>query len=106
MAGEIIHWNINGLKNKKSPKYKDKIDTISSLLENVNQTYLINIQETHLSNNSEMPEIVRTYEHIYNHIITHSSTEDPYSGIIIFIQKTFFFYMRCAYVAYYTFTNN
>ena len=34
MAGEILHWNINGLKYKRSPSYKAKLEGIKSFLIN------------------------------------------------------------------------
>ena len=79
MAGEIVHWNVNGLKSKRSPKYIDKINTISSILENSNQTFLLNIQEKNLQNINELPDLVKTYDHMYEHISTNSSSNDPYS---------------------------
>jgi len=88
MAGEIVHWNVNGLKSKRSPKYNDKINTISSILEKSNHTFLLNIQETHLPDNNELPDFVKTYDHMYDYISTNSSSDDPYSGILIFIRKT------------------
>ena len=88
MAGEIVHWNISGLKCKRSPNYNDKLDSISSILENVNSTFLLNIQETHISSDKDLPNILRLYDHIYSYVITSSSENDPYSGIILCIRKT------------------
>ena len=82
MAGDIIHFNICGLKSKRSQFYNEKIDTLSSLLEKVNSTHIFNIQETHISKNVELPNIIRQYEHLYNFEITYSSENDSYSGII------------------------
>ena len=49
MAGDIFHWNISGIKSKISQNYQEKIDTISSILENSSSTYILNIQETHIA---------------------------------------------------------
>lgn len=55
MAGEILHWNINGLKCKRSPNYKAKLDRIKSFLDN-EKTLVLNIQETHISSETELPK--------------------------------------------------
>ena len=43
MAGEILHWNINGLKCNRSPNYKAKLDKIKSFLDN-EKTLVLNIK--------------------------------------------------------------
>lgn len=88
MAGEIIHWNICGLKSKKSQHYKDKIDTLSALLERIESTLILNIQETHISKKEELPNIIRNYKHLYNFQISNAPENDTYSGIILGIRKT------------------
>ena len=88
MAGDIIHWNICGLKSKKSPNYNAKIDSLSLLLENVHSTWFLNIQETHISKDEELPEFFNKYDHLYEYIITNSVASDPYSGIILCVRKT------------------
>lgn len=88
MAGDICHWNINGLKCKKSINYKEKINFLSSLLENTNSTILLNVQETHLTNENELPNFVNLYKHIYNFENAFAKSDDPYSGILVGIRKT------------------
>lgn len=88
MAGEILHWNINGLKNKRSPKYCNKTDTINGILENCSSTRILNIQETHFSEDSDLLSLSRNYDHIYNYINTNAPREDSFSGIIIFIHNS------------------
>ena len=87
MAGEIFHWNVNGLKCKRSPNYSKKIDIISSHLENSNSTMFFNIQETHIDS-EELPPFLDIYTHIYNFEKTVAREGDPYSGIILCIRKT------------------
>ena len=88
MAGEIIHWNISGLKCKRSPNYKEKINYLRSFLEKNNSTYILNIQETHISKSNELPSILKLHEHLYNFVIAYSRNDDPYSGILLGIRKT------------------
>ena len=87
MAGDFIHWNINGIKCKKSPNFKDKINTLSSILENSSSTEILNIQETHISHKEELPKALKLYEHLYSFVITYASNDDPYSGILLAINK-------------------
>ena len=86
--GDIVHININGLKCKRSQTYKGKCDTISSILENINSTCILNIQETHLFNESEIPQIFNLYEHTFHIISTYGKVEDPAAGITLCVKKT------------------
>ena len=88
MAGDIYHWNIGGIKCKRSTNYNDKINQLSSILEKASSTLILNIQETHISNEAELPKILETYSHIYNFIKAFSNINDSFSGIIIGIRKT------------------
>ena len=87
MGDDIYHWNINGLKCKRSPNYSGKINQISSILENAS-TSILNIQETHISKNEELPNFVRTYSHLFAFEKTFATTGDVSSGIIVCIRKT------------------
>jgi exonuclease III len=88
MAGEIISWNISGIKCKLSVNYHDKIQTLSSLFENVNSTFILNIQESHIFKKEELPTILPLYEHMFEYIISNAKINDPYAGIILCIRKT------------------
>ena len=57
-------------------------------MENVNSTQILNIQETHISRNEELAEIISHYKHLYNFEITNAPDTDTYSGIIVCIRKT------------------
>ena len=87
MAGDIYHWNINGLKCKRSTTYEDKLNQLSSMLENV-ATTILNIQETHISNEAGLPNFIETYNHIYHFVKTFSNENDSFAGIITCIRKT------------------
>ena len=60
MAGEIFQWNLNGLKCKKSQNFKGKLEMIESILEKNTTTLIVNIQETHISKEEEIPGLVDT----------------------------------------------
>ena len=64
MGDDIYHWNINGLKCKHSPNYSGKINQINSILES-GATYILNLQETHISNEEELPKFMTTYIDLY-----------------------------------------
>ena len=83
MAGDIFHWNINGLKCKNSPNYKEKVNTLTSLLENTHSTLILNVQETHIPSKDDLPNFVSLYNQIYNVETTFSREDDSYSGILI-----------------------
>ena len=87
MAGEILHWNINGLKCKRSPNYKTKLDRIKSFLDN-EKTLVLNIQETHISSETELPNFLDYYNHLYHFEKTYAKSDDTASGILMCIRKT------------------
>jgi len=87
MADEIYHWNVNGLKCKQSINYVGKIKQISSILEN-SSTLLVNIQETHIPSEKELPNFVNTYKLLFNFIKSYSTSGDVFSGILVGIRKT------------------
>ena len=87
MAGEILQWNISGLKCKESIYYQEKIESLSLIFENIN-TYIFSIQETHISKKEELPIIMNLYEHMFVYITSYSKDNDPYAGIIVGIRKT------------------
>ena len=87
MADDIYHWNINGLKCKRSPNYSGKINQISSILESTS-TAILNIQETHISNDKELPNFLNTYSHLFTFEKTFASSGDVFSGILVCIRKT------------------
>ena len=89
MMGDIVHLNVNGLKCKRGPNIKAKLDNISSILENVNSTWILNLQETHLHNESENPMFFELYNHLYHFVRTNASTTDPAAGIILCVTKIY-----------------
>jgi len=84
--GEIIQWNINGLKSAISQNFKNKVESISSVLEK-NSTLIFNIQETHFLNESDAPLFTKVYEHLFHFINAFATNGDPFSGILICISK-------------------
>ena len=65
MAGEILHRNINGIECKRRPNYKAKLDRIKSFSDN-EKTFVLNIQETHISSETELPNFLDYYKHLYH----------------------------------------
>ena len=51
-------------------------------------TLLLNIQETHISSEKELPNFVKTYKNLFNFEKTYSTTGDVFSGILMCIRKT------------------
>ena len=86
--GEIIQWNINGLKSAISQNFKNKVESISSVLEK-NSTLIFNIQETHFLNESDAPLFTKVYEHLFHFINAFATNGDPFSGILICISKKY-----------------
>ena len=82
----ILHWNVRGLK-VLSNSYS-KVKKCVSKLENVRQTFVFNIQETHLRNDEEIPAKFKDYSHLYHIISAHATEEDKGAGILLFINKT------------------
>jgi exonuclease III len=88
MAGEIFQWNINGLKCKQSPNYKGKCETLKSILDKNDCPFILNIQETHFLNESDLPKLLKPYNHLYHFEKTFAKNDDPAAGILICIRKT------------------
>ena len=88
MAGDdIYHININGLKLQKSPSFLSKESEIRSILDKASCT-ILNIQETHVPNETSLPKFLSLYKHLFDFIPTFSKSSDPSSGILICINKT------------------
>ena len=82
--GDIIQCNIKGIKTK-SVREK-KINLILELLSH-HETKFLNLQETHLNNQDQIPRELIDLKHIYHIISSEATMQDPWSGIIIFIKK-------------------
>ena len=89
MAVEIIHWNLKGIKTKSNRNYVKKIEIVNDFLENPQQILLLNLQETHLRNEGEIPSKWKEFDHLYSIISTFAQDDDTFAGITIFINKTF-----------------
>jgi len=86
--GEFVHWNINGLKCTNSQNFKDKNETICSILEK-HDTSVLNLQETHFLDASDFPQFVKIYKHLFHFISTFATNNDPSAGILVCISKKF-----------------
>ena len=86
MDGEYIHWNVRGINDKS--RRSGKINKIVSLLQKPQVTALINLQETHLQTNEDIPQKFLEYKHLFHIIPSFASIQDSGSGILIFVNKT------------------
>ena len=85
--GDFLQWNINGLKCTNSQNYKEKIDTVCSILENSN-TSILNLQETHFQQD-DFPQCLKNYEHLFHFINSYATDDDPSAGILLCVSKKF-----------------
>ena len=85
MGGEYIHWNVRGINDKS--RRSGKINKIISLLQKPKGTELINLQETHLQTNEDIPQKFFEYKHLFHIIPSFASPQDSGSGILIFVNK-------------------
>ena len=82
----ILHWNVRGLKQESNSFHK--IKKCVSFLENVQNTHVFNLQETHLISDSEIPKKFHNFDHLYHVLSSHATEQDKGAGIILFINKT------------------
>ena len=85
MGGEYIHWNVRGINDKS--RRSGKINKIISLLQKPKGTELINLQETHLQTNEDIPQKFFEYKHLFHIIPSFASPQDGGSGILILLIK-------------------
>ena len=85
MGEEYIHWNVRGINDKL--RRKGKVSKIISLIQKTQDTVLINLQETHLQSNEDIPPKFFEYKHLYHIIPSHATPTDIGSGILMFVNK-------------------
>jgi len=85
---DILHWNLKGIKDKRSLNYKEKIEIVTHLLSSPQKNGIINLQETHLGNIDQIPLEWKHFEHIYTMIPNFSTNTDTFAGTLIFIKKS------------------
>jgi hypothetical protein len=85
MGEEYIHWNVRGINDKL--RRKGKVSKIISLIQKPQDTVLINLQETHLQSNEDIPPKFFEYKHLYHIIPSHATPTDIGSGILMFVNK-------------------
>ena len=82
----IIQWNVRGLKQESISFHKVK--KCVSILENVQNTHVLNLQETHLISDREIPKKFHNFDHLYHVLSSHATEHDKGAGILLFINKT------------------
>ena len=81
----IKHWNIRGLNSPSSSFQKvKKLTTIGRC----SKLSVLNVQETHLLNDNEIPQRLKNFDHLYHILPSHACQNDKGAGILIFINKT------------------
>ena len=83
MAGPI-HWNIRGLKVTNF----EKVKKCCAMLERVHEILFLNIQETHLNDDTQIPNKLLNFSHLYSIISSHAEDNDKGAGILLFVNKT------------------
>ena len=84
--GDIIQCNIKGLKTVALRE--NKTELICKILTNT-KTYILNLQETRLQNRNEIPKKWLNFQHLFHILLCNATAEDPGSGLLIFIRKTY-----------------
>ena len=54
MSDEMIKWNKRGLKTSQNVNFSKKVEIVTSFLLNPQSSFIINIQETHLTNQTQI----------------------------------------------------
>ena len=83
--GDIIHCNVRGLKTLD--RRSSKVNIIKKILDE-KMSLFVNLQETHLYNEIEIPREWVHLKNIYDIVFCGANTNDPCSGILVFIRKT------------------
>ena len=83
--GDIIQYNVRGLKSAESRQ--NKVNNITQLLAGTD-TKFISLQETRLNDRTQIPKQFLHLEHIYHIFLCGATVNDPGSGILIFVKKT------------------
>ena len=85
---DLIHWNLKGIKDKHSSNFQEKVDIVSHMLSSPQNNLIVNLQETHLSEECQIPLDWENFEHLYTIIPNFCSRTDSFSGTLTFINKT------------------
>ena len=83
---EYIQWNLRGIADKA--RRKAKIQKIENILEKVSRIKILNLQETHLISDADVPPSFKKVKHIFHIIHSFASMNDRGAGICIFVNKT------------------
>ena len=83
--GDILHCNVRGLRTPDLRR--NKVDIIKKILDEKTSIF-INLQETHLQDELEIPIEWTHLKSLYDIVFCGANANDPGSGIIVFIRKT------------------
>ena len=79
-----IHWNVKGLKVVNY----EKVKKCCSILEQAQNVLFLNLQETHLECDNDIPRKLLNFSHLYHLVSSHANEDDRGAGILLFINKT------------------
>ena len=83
--GDIINYNIRGLKTVDTRR--GKVEVVTKLLSE-HELKILNIQETRLTDETQIPQEFIHLNHIFEIIFCGANNLDQGSGILVFIKKT------------------
>ena len=83
---EYIQWNVRGISDKV--RRKAKLLKIESLVDNASEIKILNLQETHLMIEEDVPPSFKKLKHIFHIVQSFAPLTDRGAGICIFVNKT------------------
>ena len=86
-AKKIITWNTGGLKD--ITRRQKKVELIRNILEKANETLFIGLQETHWTEDTDVPQLFKNLKNLYWFRYGHAPANDNFSGIAIIVNKIF-----------------
>ena len=84
-AKNIVSWNTGELKDVTRRQQKGEI--VRNILEKANETLFIALQETHWTENADVPQLLKNLENLYWFRYGHAPEDDSFSGIAIIVNK-------------------
>ena len=82
---EYIQWNVRGISDKV--RRKAKLQKIESLVDNASKIKILNLQETHLMTEEDVPPSFKKLKHIFHIIQSFAPLNDRGSGNMYFCKQ-------------------
>ena len=84
----IIQWNLRGIKDTRNANFNSKVEIVSQMLSDPSKNLIICLQETHLENNTQIPNEWTNFSHVFSMIPNFAEVNDTFSGSLFFINKS------------------